>query len=371
MSSKYAITTGDELYHWKYIKREKQANGKYKYYYNADQLKSDIKNATVATAKANYQKTANASLSWQKQARNAALKNVTTNVADKDPATKYGSSYKRIVDQSKKHDLQDKTEKAESKYRTTTVGKIDQAVDNASYNVKKKVDSVKNWVKDKVGYDEKENAKNAETKAKVKQHESQDAHERNKKWLQKYYTHDPETGALIKKSGYDNVHYLAEWDNKYHDDIAQEARDEALIAKFKYEKTPLAALEKISGRVDKLAERGKERIKLGLGYYDKIAYERAQKEVEYREKEVKELEETIKKLPPRDKVISPEYLDYMDSLPGDLNNAKSKLDSAKRDLKQQEKDYMDTPLNKISENERLYEFVDEWLNGTSKKRKKR
>ena len=49
MSNNYVILPNgntireDELYHWKYIKREKQANGKWKYYYDTDQLKNDVK----------------------------------------------------------------------------------------------------------------------------------------------------------------------------------------------------------------------------------------------------------------------------------------------------------------------------------------
>lgn len=33
----------DELYHWKYIKREKRPNGKWRYYYDKKQLKQDAK----------------------------------------------------------------------------------------------------------------------------------------------------------------------------------------------------------------------------------------------------------------------------------------------------------------------------------------
>lgn len=35
-----------ELMHWKYIKREKLSNGRWRYYYDKDALKSDVKNAT-------------------------------------------------------------------------------------------------------------------------------------------------------------------------------------------------------------------------------------------------------------------------------------------------------------------------------------
>lgn len=47
MSKTYYVkrvdNNNDELYHWKYIKREKKPNGKWRYYYDKDALKKDLK----------------------------------------------------------------------------------------------------------------------------------------------------------------------------------------------------------------------------------------------------------------------------------------------------------------------------------------
>jgi hypothetical protein len=252
----------------------------------------------------------------------------------------------------------------------TAENRVKPKTNEVAKAVKKAADSAENWIKDKLGYDEKAAMENAKVKATVKKYEYDDVRKKNDEHMKKFYTHDPETGALIKKDGYDYQNDWAEWQNNYYKEMADEAKDEALAAEYKYNKTALAAFEKISGKIDKLAERGKEHVKRELGYYDKHAYEQAQKELQYAKEEVFKLQTAIKQLPPRDKVISPEYIDYMDNLPKDLARAESRLESAERNLKQQKKDYMETPLKKISENERLYEFVDEWLNGTSKKRKK-
>lgn len=63
MLSKYILRHGtfrqiadDELMHWKYLKREKLPNGKWRYYYDLDSLKKDVKsafdNVTKKTSKA-------------------------------------------------------------------------------------------------------------------------------------------------------------------------------------------------------------------------------------------------------------------------------------------------------------------------------
>lgn len=43
-----------ELVHFKYLKKEKLANGKWRYYYDAEQMKSDFKNATGLSAREKY-----------------------------------------------------------------------------------------------------------------------------------------------------------------------------------------------------------------------------------------------------------------------------------------------------------------------------
>lgn len=42
MAIKYIDLNPSELMHWKYIKREKLPNGKYRYYYDAEQFKDDM-----------------------------------------------------------------------------------------------------------------------------------------------------------------------------------------------------------------------------------------------------------------------------------------------------------------------------------------
>lgn len=44
MDNKYILTSDGELYHWKYVKREK-VKGKWKYYYDTDSAKNDAKSA--------------------------------------------------------------------------------------------------------------------------------------------------------------------------------------------------------------------------------------------------------------------------------------------------------------------------------------
>lgn len=44
-----------ELMHWKYIKRVKLPNGKYRYYYDADSLKNDARNAIGINQKKAYE----------------------------------------------------------------------------------------------------------------------------------------------------------------------------------------------------------------------------------------------------------------------------------------------------------------------------
>lgn len=74
-------TGQDELQHWKYVKREK-VNGKWKYYYNWDELKKDAKNALGVNAKQNM----NAAKTYYKNAQNKST-----------------DAYKKVVSTNKKY----------------------------------------------------------------------------------------------------------------------------------------------------------------------------------------------------------------------------------------------------------------------------
>lgn len=86
--------SSDELTHWKYIKREKVGD-KWKYYYDADQLKTDVKNATGIGLKkdmANYKnqaayETSQANKAAQKEAANRAVAIKTNDTANSHART--------------------------------------------------------------------------------------------------------------------------------------------------------------------------------------------------------------------------------------------------------------------------------------------
>ena len=62
-----------ELAHFKYIKREKLPNGKWRYYYDAEQMKTDFKDSTGITARNKY-KEAEKTLDTSKKALSETLK---------------------------------------------------------------------------------------------------------------------------------------------------------------------------------------------------------------------------------------------------------------------------------------------------------
>lgn len=85
---KWIAVSDDELYHWKYIKREK-VNGKYRYYY---------KDTDVDDAKKVYD-TAKTQSDSDTKAANAITNRVNTRIANLNEAFK--KKYPNIVDQDK------------------------------------------------------------------------------------------------------------------------------------------------------------------------------------------------------------------------------------------------------------------------------
>jgi SOS response regulatory protein OraA/RecX len=67
---RYVDLDEDELFHWKYVKRVKLANGKWRYYYDWDGLKKDVKN-TVDDIKDGAKKAVDSAI---KKAQDTALK---------------------------------------------------------------------------------------------------------------------------------------------------------------------------------------------------------------------------------------------------------------------------------------------------------
>ena len=100
--SKYIFTRGsfrevdDELMHWKYLKKKKLPNGKWRYYYDLDSLKKDVKSAFTSTAK----KTTNVVVSGRN-----TIQRYTKNAAKtiKTVANKLSNDIKETVARAKKN----------------------------------------------------------------------------------------------------------------------------------------------------------------------------------------------------------------------------------------------------------------------------
>ena len=140
----------DELYHWKYIKRER-INGKWRYYYDVDQLKDDI----GITAREEMNK----ALTTQKQAETTLRNsNRKVNLAVEDHRSYDKQSRKNnnfskskdrqlrsVVDKTlndyykdldKRNNARTKTLSAMKKYNSTPLGKLEKSYENVKRKIK-------------------------------------------------------------------------------------------------------------------------------------------------------------------------------------------------------------------------------------------
>lgn len=326
MENEYILTSDGELYHWKYIKREKK-NGKWVYTYD-----------TGETQKKNYdtaKKNQDIRTAQNKSAYNRNLANVKGVDGPKAHVRDYYSW--RVEDK-----LKDATKRAKSEYSKTPIAKREQQ----SAAVKKGIDKVNNWVKDKLGYDEKEAMKKAQTDAKVKKYEAQDFHEEMKEFRKEHVTYDPYTGEPIyKKPGSKNIVDLVDGVEFNKWDAAKEAERKADRATRDFANTPLAKAEEAVDDV-------KDYLRLKLGYYTQANLEKSQDDVKYYKKKVDEIEKRIAKTDPKHKA-SIEYDREQ------LREYEKKLKEVEKELAAKQDDYANTPLSKISDNKRVYD----WVNG--------
>ena len=224
----------NELMHWKYIKREKLANGKYKYYYDL----GETQKKNYEQAKANYTNNRN-------QHESAWRNKKTPNAEGLNKADSFVPYW---GNKEKEYDLKTKMDKAKAEYDKTPLGKREARAEETKH----KIQQVKNWAKDKLGYDEKQAVESARVNAVVKKNEADDIEAKNSQWKLKYTDFDPYTGEASKKPGYDEVEEMADWQDNYYKEMAKEAEDEYIDAIDSYMKTPLGKLDKIRS--------GKERV---------------------------------------------------------------------------------------------------------------
>lgn len=140
----------DELYHWKYIKKER-VNGKWRYYYDADQLKDDLGiNARDEMNKAiTAQKTAQDALSKSHRAINRAVEDHRS--YDRNKKTNYSVSRDRqlrsVVDRTftsyyknldSLNNAKSKVQDAVKRYESTPLGKLEKTYKK----VKRKIENL-------------------------------------------------------------------------------------------------------------------------------------------------------------------------------------------------------------------------------------
>ena len=221
MSNRYYIFS-NELYHWKYIKREKVGN-KWKYYYD-----------TGANAKKNYEQAKQKLDTYNRQEKGAKVRGLTG--ADHEHSrghafNKYSQTHYSLDGPRMK--LEKEYEEAKSEYYDSPMGKREQRAENTKRTVQK----VKNWAKDKLGYDEKQAASAARTKATIAKNEAEDIKKENDQWKK----NNPDS---------DNIREMADWQTNYYRELAGEAKVESIKADIAFSKTPLAKLEAMKESID-------------------------------------------------------------------------------------------------------------------------
>ena len=212
-----------ELYHWKYIKREKK-NGKWVYTYD-----------NGSDAKKNYQQ-AKKNLDSRNAQEKSALQRNLPGAGVKNAAFNNWTHY-RYSDKGVRDKLEKRYEEAKSEYSKSPIGKKEQRAENAKRNVEK----IKNWAKDVAGYDEKHAMNVANTKALIKSREAADEYVENSVWKG-------------KNPGNSRIADMADWATNYQKELAKEARDDADKAAKEFAKTPLGMLERAKDFVDSSEE---------------------------------------------------------------------------------------------------------------------
>lgn len=205
----------DVLMHWKYIKRVKK-NGKWKYYYDWDQVKKDVGNKLGVDERERLKQAS------KKQITNtfryaAAKSNLDGFYEGKkehaDSPYITSTYYNRDVERKRALDVvitRDNMEKANKEYDkavkeyvNTPMGKIEKTVTDAANkgtnfltSIAKKIDTAA----DKAGVDERQRAKEAAGKVfekrKIKDEASADYH---KKWDEYENNQDPNSDSAYKR----------------------------------------------------------------------------------------------------------------------------------------------------------------------------
>lgn len=209
----------NELYHWKYIKREKKGD---KWVYTYDD---------GSNAKKNYQQ-AKSNLDTRNAQERSAYKRNLPGGGVKNAAFNNWTNY-AYNDRGIQNKLEKKVDAAEQKY----IGSPEQRKEDRQYVVNRAVNSAKKWAKDKLGYDEKQRMESAKTKAMLADRKANDTDLENLAWKRE----NPDSS---------NIAYLADWQTNYHKDLAKEARAEADKAVKDFAKTPLGMLERAKDFVD-------------------------------------------------------------------------------------------------------------------------
>lgn len=252
--SKYILIHGqfheipdDALMHWKYIKREK-VNGKWKYIYDL----GETQKKNYEQAKKNYD-TRKAQIEKAATQRKPIANDKESNWGDSllrywrvdNSGDERGSFDKdgRYRKQSRAIDtLENKMKEAEKEYRKTPLGKREARAEKT----KEITTKAKSWAKDKLGYDEKQNMEASKAAAKIARYEAQDEVKRDIEWQAKH------PGVMDD---------LLDWSKGYHFKLAASAWAKAKEATEKYEKTPLAKIEKMKDKFDSIRDRVNEMIK--------------------------------------------------------------------------------------------------------------
>lgn len=119
----------DELYHWKYIKRVRDNNGKWRYYYHWDELREDARNKIGITQRNDYNRAAN-ELRTARARVSASTVNVRNGIAGNRYATRNSrQTYSSFVSEYSRNQTaysraKVNADKALAKYRGTPLGKV-------------------------------------------------------------------------------------------------------------------------------------------------------------------------------------------------------------------------------------------------------
>lgn len=147
-----------ELMHWKYIKRVKLPNGKWRYYYDADSLKNDARNAIGINQKNAYEN-ARANRRVASLRKSAAVVNAAETAKALTQKNHYGYNYsgkqelhaENMRELNKYHKEYASATAAEDKAYDSYIGTPLSYITNPSAAVKKAINSGKDIVKKYLG----------------------------------------------------------------------------------------------------------------------------------------------------------------------------------------------------------------------------